>query len=69
MAKKKPFVVDYEVVGTLVINAPNANAAAWRGRAIVERSLRDLDDSSAYIDTDIAEPIDMQKRYGIAKQR
>ena len=60
---KRNFIVDYEIVGSLVIEAQNAQQAAWKARSTIERANVDLANGSAYNEAEISEPIDMQERY------
>lgn len=64
--KKKPFVIDYQVVGTLHLSCRNSPAAALRARALIKAAVRDLHDISVYCEDEVALPIDVAERYPTA---
>lgn len=68
-ARKKPFVVDYRIDGTLYIDAPNPGAAQARATAIVRDLVKTADESgfSGYCEELVDPAIDVEGR--IARQR
>lgn len=60
---KKPFVVDYTIVGTLHLSCRNQSAAELRAASVIQRAMADLDDASVYCEPEISVPIDATERY------
>lgn len=60
---RKPFVIDYQISGTLHLSSPNHIAAALRAQAIIRRAMQDLKEISVYCEEDVNDPIDAQERY------
>lgn len=67
--KKKPFIVDYQINGTLYLSGRNRNAIALRSRTMVEKACADLRDISIYCEDEVNEPIDVNQRCGRAATR
>lgn len=61
--KKKPFVVDYEVVGSLHLSCRSSPAAAVRAVSRIQAALLELREISVYCEENINEPIDATERY------
>lgn len=62
--RKKPFVVDYSVVGTLHLSSRNHLAVEARARAIIKRATEELREVSVYCEDEVERPIDVEERYG-----
>jgi hypothetical protein len=61
--KRKPFVVDYQIQGTLHLSSPNHIAVALRAEGLIHRAMEDLKDVSVYCEETIDVPIDATERY------
>jgi hypothetical protein len=61
--RRKPFVIDYEVVGTFYIKSPNENAATARAIGILNRATSELREIGVYCETEITNTIDAEERY------
>jgi len=65
MSKKRAFVVDYEVTGTLHLSCFNSSQAELRAQQIINKAMADLDEISVYCEEFVAVPIDAHERYGM----
>jgi hypothetical protein len=65
--RKRNFVVDYEIVGTMQLMARSAESARARAEKLLADGMRDLQDASTYCEAETWQPIDIAKRIaGIA---
>ena len=62
--RKRPFLVDYEIHGTLHLKVRDSSIAASRAEAIIKRAMADLEEISGYCEHDTCAPIDAEQRYG-----
>ena len=65
---KRKFIVDYQINGTMHLSCHNSSAAALRSRSLVERAIKDLEEISIYCEDEVNVPIDVEKRYGAARE-
>ena len=66
-AMKKPFVIDYQIIGTLSLSSHNIGAVRLRAASLIRRAVMDLEDIGIHFEVEINEPIDAHKRYGSVK--
>jgi hypothetical protein len=63
MASVRKYLIDYEIRGTLVVEANNPQAAAAHGNAIMRVVAKGLNDETAYdADVSVSPPIDLDKK-------
>ena len=68
--KKRNFIVDYEVTGTMQLMCRSAASAKQRGTKLLEKAVRDLRDASTYCEAEVThEPIDVEQRIALGAKR
>ena len=61
--RKRDFIVDYEIHGTLYLSVRHESNARLRADALLRSAISDLQDVSVYCEPEISSPIDTEKRY------
>lgn len=65
----KPFVVDYQISGTLLLHEQDSMLANTRAREIIARAMVELREVSDYCEEDVNSPIDALARYAKPRKR
>lgn len=60
--KKRNFVVDYEIVGTMQLMGRSAEGIRERAEKLIKEAMRDLEDASTHCEAETWPPIDIAKR-------
>lgn len=61
--RKRPFLVDYTIHGTLHLSVRDGSIAASRAAEIIKTAMADLEAVSGYCEDEIDTPIDAEQRY------
>lgn len=62
--RKRPFLVDYKIHGTLHLSVRDCSIAVARATEIIKTAMTDLEAVSGYCEDEIDVPIDAEQRYG-----